>query len=93
MKKIILSLLIFTLSLISYTAENNPLIIYFSYSGNTQTVAELIQKNTNGDIFRIETVKPYPQRYNETTEIVQNEFNTNTYPDLKVTSLDSLKNF
>ena len=93
MKKILLSLLIFTLSAISFSAEKNPLIIYFSHSGNTQTIAELIQKNSNGDIFRIETVKPYPQRYRETTEIVQNEFNTNTYPDLKVTTLDTLKDY
>ncbi len=93
MKKILLSLLIFTLSAISYCTEKNPLIIYFSNSGNTETVAELIQKNTNGDIFRIETVKPYPQRYSETTEIVQEEFNTKTYPDLKILSLDTLENY
>lgn len=90
MKKFLLFLLIFTLSAIAYSES---IVIYFSHSGNTKTVAEIIQKNTDSDIFRIETVKPYPQSYHETTEIVQEEFNTNSYPDLKISSLDSLKNY
>ena len=34
-------------------------IVYYSYRGNTKSIAEMIQKSTGADIARIETVVPY----------------------------------
>jgi flavodoxin len=31
--------------------------------GNTKVVATMIQEVTEGDVFRIDTVKPYPEDY------------------------------
>lgn len=93
MKKIFLSLMMFIFMSIGYASEKKPLIIYFSYSGNTKLVAETIQKNTNGNIFRIETTKPYPESYHETTKIVQDEFNNKIYPELKFTTINNLEEY
>ncbi len=39
-------------------------IVYYSYRGNTKSIAEMIQKSTGADIARIETVVPYDGDYN-----------------------------
>ena len=39
--------------------------IKFLKKGNTEIVAETIQKITNSDIFEIETIKPYSDNYHE----------------------------
>ncbi len=36
--------------------------------GNTEVCAELIQKTVGGDLFEVETVKPYSEDYNTCTE-------------------------
>lgn len=41
--------------------------------GNTEIVAQKIEKLTNGDMFRIDTVKNYPADYNECTRIAKSE--------------------
>lgn len=50
--------------------------------GNTEVVAGKIQALTRSDIFRIETVKPYPVDYTETTEVAKRELNENARPEL-----------
>ena len=50
--------------------------------GNTETAAKMIQKMTGCDLFKIETVKPYPKDYNETTNIAQKEQEENARPEL-----------
>ena len=41
------------------------LIIYYSWSqaGNTKHIAELIRQQTEADVFRVKTAKPYPGTY------------------------------
>lgn len=50
--------------------------------GNTEVVAGKIQALTGSDIFRIETVKPYPSDYTQTTEVAKAELNSNARPEL-----------
>ncbi len=45
------------------------IVLYFSWSGSTQKVAEEIQRLTGCDIARIETVTPYPRDYQATVKI------------------------
>lgn len=62
---------------------NKILVAYFSYSGNTKTVAEKIQKNTNAEIFRIETKEDYPSDYDDVVDKAQQEQDENARPELK----------
>ena len=39
-------------------------IVYYTYRGNTKSIAEMIQKSTGADIARIETVVSYAGAYN-----------------------------
>ena len=58
------------------------LIAYYSHSGNTKRVAEIIQRVTNGDLFEIKPIKEYPKNYNEVVAQAQIEKKENTKPDL-----------
>ena len=46
--------------------DKKILVAYFSWSGNTKSIAEKIQAQTGADIFEITPVTPYPSDYNET---------------------------
>ena len=53
--------------------DKKVLVAYFSWGGNTKSIAEKIHAQTGGDIFRIEPVTPYPSDYNETAYGVAKE--------------------
>ena len=76
---------------------SNNLIIYYSRKGqnywngsirelkkgNTEIVAEFIQKAVGGDLFEIETVREYSKDYMTCTEEAQEELRTKARPELK----------
>ena len=51
--------------------------------GNTEIVAEFIQKAVGGDMFEIDTVKNYPVDYTECTEVAKVELRQKARPELK----------
>lgn len=51
--------------------------------GNTHIVAEIIAKEIGGKLFRIETVKPYPDEYKACVEVAKAEKENNTRPEVK----------
>lgn len=63
--------------------ESNILVVYFSYSGNTQTVARSIQEETGGDIFRVTVTDEYPDSYNEMSDRTENEKSEQARPELR----------
>lgn len=75
----------------------NALVVYFSVPdnrdnsyveaegerlGNTQYMAQIIQKNTGADLFRIQPVTPYPADHEKLLEAAQNEIRTNARPEI-----------
>jgi Flavodoxins len=50
--------------------------------GNTEVVAKKINGFVSGDLFEINTVKPYPLDYNETTVVAKDELRKNVRPEL-----------
>jgi len=48
--------------------DSNMLIVVYSLSGNTNTVAQYIQDLTGADTFELELVEPYSEVYEETLE-------------------------
>ena len=73
------------------------LIIYFSHAGenyfggelkviekgNTEVIAEFIQNATDSDIFKVEALNDYPQKYMECTEFAKKEQEEDARPELK----------
>lgn len=55
----------------------------FLEKGNTEIAAEFIQKAVGGDMFRVETVKPYSESYNICIEEAKRELNENARPELQ----------
>lgn len=66
----------------------NILIAYFTYSGNTRTIANLIHNAIGGITFEVQPEVPYPNLYNAVVEQAKKEINTGYKPALK-TDLDS----
>lgn len=78
------------------------LIAYFSHEGeayaggkivrlkvgNTKAAAQMVHEITGGDMFRIETVKPYPDSYAETVNLAQDEQKAKARPELKPDTLN-----
>ena len=66
------------------TAEDSSsaLIAYFSWSGNTEQVAQIIQQETGGDLFEIAPATPYTDDYNELLDIAQQEQSDKARPEL-----------
>lgn len=81
----------------------NNLILYYSRKGenywngsiknlakgNTEIAAEFIQKAVGGDLFEVETVKPYSEDYYACTDEAKKELRENARPELK-NYLDSI---
>ena len=67
----------------SFVKTSDVLIVYFSKTNTTQSVAKSIQELTGADIFEIERKEPYPEAYTPTTEVAEAEKNANARPELK----------
>lgn len=61
----------------------NTLILYFSMSGNTETVANYIHEEIGGDIVKLETVQTYPEDYDELVDYAREEQRDNARPELE----------
>lgn len=58
------------------------LIAYFSWSGNTEQMAQLIQAETGGDLFKIEPAVPYTEDYDTLLEVARQEQAEDARPEL-----------
>lgn len=66
-----------------FTVTSNILVVYFSKTNTTESVALKIQELTNADIFEVERKEPYPEAYTPTTEVAKDENDANARPELK----------
>lgn len=62
--------------------ENRPLVVSFSYSGNTHQIAKEIQRVTGGDWSEIHPWQPYPMAFPELLEQVKRELQKGYHPRL-----------
>lgn len=58
------------------------LIVYFSWGGNTEGIANEIQSMVNSDIFEIQLEQPYSSDYNTVLNEAQRDLNKNARPKL-----------
>lgn len=66
----------------SQNGNGKILIAYFSWSGNTRSLAQQIQQKTGGDLFEIKTATPYSTNYNTVIDQAQDEKRRNYRPPL-----------
>lgn len=74
-------------------ADNEILIAYFSWSGNTEKVANMIHKQVGGKLFEIVPITAYPTNYDKCLEQARQELVNNYRPllDTHVENMDSYK--
>lgn len=65
--------------------EGGALIAYFSWSGNTEVVAQEIQAQTGADMFEIVPAEPYTDDYDELLDIAQEEQSSDARPAIAET--------
>lgn len=65
---------------------------YTPETGSTQFVAQLIQKQTDGDLYRMETATPYPRQHDALLRFAEKEQQTSARPSLK-TPLPDLSDY
>lgn len=59
---------------------SKSLVVYFSWSGNTENVAKSIQSQTDSDIFEIIPATPYSDDYDTVVDLAQEEQRNNARP-------------
>ena len=64
------------------TSAGSMLVAYFSWSGNTEQMAQIIAEETGAVLFEIAPAAPYTEDYNELLDIAQQEQADNARPEL-----------
>ena len=72
----------FMAAAISMPLLSDSLVVYFSRSGNTESVAMRIAERVDADVFEIETVQEYPENYDELLDYARNEQRSDARPEL-----------
>lgn len=62
--------------------DGGTLIAYFSWSGNTEQVAQIIAEETGGTLFEIAPAVPYTDDYDELLDIARQEQSEGARPEL-----------
>ncbi|MCD7778718.1 MAG: NAD(P)H-dependent oxidoreductase [Clostridiales bacterium] len=70
-------------------SASSSLVVYFSWSGNTRTIANEIASLTGADIFELTPVTPYSDDYDTVLEEAQTEQSENARPEIN----GSIENF
>ena len=71
--------------------NEKKLVVYYSYTGNTQKIAESIQKKLNCDILKLEPVEPYSTDYQTVVDEEQNNEGSNRIREIKDIDKDLTK--
>lgn len=79
-----------------HLAENvdnsKMLVVYFSWSGNTENAAEIIGDKTGARVVELELEDPYSDDYNEVLDEAQEDLNNNRRPALR-TKIDNMDDY
>lgn len=62
--------------------KKNNLVVYYTHSANTRSIAEMINKQVEGTIFEIIPTVPYPTGYDDVVKQAKKEINAGYLPEL-----------
>ena len=68
------------------------LVVYFSWSGNTENAAEIIGEKTGARVEELELVEPYSNNYNEVLDQAQEDLNRDARPELE-TVIENMEDY
>lgn len=71
--------------------ENKKLVVFYTYTGHTKYIAEMIKEKLNCDILEIKTVKPYSKDYDLVVEEYQNNESVKETPRIEEIGIDLSK--
>ena len=80
---IFLTSLIFLTGAFLNAQASKTLVVYFSWSGNSRTLADYAQNITGGDIFEIVPVEPYPNEHSAASRQAREELNNDYIPAMR----------
>ena len=66
----------------AYAANEKPLLLYFSRSGNTRKLAQMITTRVQADSLELTPLKPYPDAYQACVDQAKKEQKENARPKL-----------
>ena len=66
----------------SQAGKTKSLVVYFSWSGNTEMAAQEIQRQTGAELFQIVPAQPYTEDYNALLDIARQEQKANARPEI-----------
>ncbi len=69
----------------------NKLVVYFSYTNLTKTIAEKIKESLDCDIIEIKTVVPYSNDYQTVVDNEQNSETSNHLPEIETINMNLSK--
>ena len=67
---------------VAQSSGSKVLVVYFTRTGNTRVIAQLIRRALRADIFEIEPAAPYPEDYETTVSQAQRERDSSYQPPL-----------
>lgn len=68
--------------------SKKSLVLYYSWSGNTRKIAELIAQKTGADLRELQPENAYPQNYNDVLTQAKREIQGKWYPTLRPIDMD-----
>ncbi len=58
-------------------------IVYYSYSGNTKSIVDMIKEKVDADVYEIKPKTPYSTNYDVVVDLGQEEVNSNTLREIE----------
>ena len=58
-------------------------IVYYSYSGNTKSIVDMIKEKVSADVYEIKPKTPYSTNYDVVVDLGQDEVNSNTLREIE----------
>ena len=58
-------------------------IVYYSYSGNTKSIVDMIKEKVDADVYEIKPKTPYSTNYDVVVDLGQDEVNSNTLREIE----------
>ena len=74
-----------------FIMESKKLVVFYSYTGHTKYIAEMIKEKLNCDVLEIKLVKPYSKDYDLVVEEYQNNERMKETPPIEEIGMDLKK--